>query len=213
MRVALFVFFCLAVASAQTPLGTVSGLAIDPSGAAIPGTSVNLTSDTTGVKRTATTNNSGAYSFPNLPPGMYRLGADAKGFRPLETRPFPVEAYRTVRQDLNLELAGATSEVVVTDAAASVVEVDTPSVSSGLLTRQIIDLPTNLRSVSKNSGDSGLISAIMPLTVPGVVQVGNGAKWLTPGAGASSSTNVRPGTSWETILVIKSSKLRVHSPQ
>ena len=26
----------------------------------------------------------------------------------------------------------------------------------------------------------------MPLTVPGVVQVGNGAKWLTPGAGASS---------------------------
>ena len=27
----------------------------------------------------------------------------------------------------------------------------------------------------------------MPLTVPGVVQVGNGAKWLTPGAGANST--------------------------
>ena len=27
----------------------------------------------------------------------------------------------------------------------------------------------------------------MPLTVPGVVQVGNGAKWLTPGAGATST--------------------------
>ena len=40
--------------------------------------------------------------------------------------------------------------------------------------------------MSKNSGDSGLISSILPLTVPGVVQVGNGAKWLTPGAGATS---------------------------
>ena len=56
-----------------------------------------------------------------------------------------------------------------------------------LAPRQIIETPTNLRSVSKNSGDSGLISGIMPLTVPGVVQVGNGAKWLTPGAGASST--------------------------
>src|SRR5207244_10449791 len=52
--------------------------------------------------------------------------------------------------------------------------------------RMIIETPTNLRSVSKNSGDSGLISGILPLTVPGVVQVGNGAKWLTPGAGATS---------------------------
>jgi len=172
---------------AQTPLGTVTGLAIDPSGGVIPGASVKLTSEETGVERTAATNNAGAYSFPDLPPGGYKLAAEAKGFRPLETRVLTVAAYATVRQDLRLEVAGASSEVVVTDAASAVVQVDTPSVSSGLLTRQIIDLPTNLRSVSKNSGDSGLISAILPMTVPGVVQVGNGAKWLTPGAGANST--------------------------
>src|SRR4029077_13603363 len=66
------------------------------------------------------------------------------------------------------------------------IQVETPEISTSLAARQIIEAPTNLRSVSKNSGDSGLISAIMPMTVPGVVQVGNGAKWLTPGAGASS---------------------------
>src|SRR5262249_56526761 len=66
------------------------------------------------------------------------------------------------------------------------IEMESPAVGSTLPARQIIELPTNLRSVSKNSGDSGLISAVMPLTVPGVVQVGNGAKWLTPGAGAAS---------------------------
>jgi hypothetical protein len=171
---------------AQTPLGTVTGLATDPSGAAVPSAAVTLTNQETGVKRTASTNASGAYSFPDLPPGSYRLAAEAKGFRPLETRPLTVEAYRTVRQDLAFELAGASSEVLVTESVSPVIQMESPAVGSNLLTRQIIELPTNFRSVAKNSGDSGLISSIMPETVPGVVQVGNGAKWLTPGAGANS---------------------------
>jgi hypothetical protein len=188
MRLALILLFTFTLGlHAQTPLGTVTGLATDASAAAVPNATVTLTSEETGVKRTGATNASGAYSFPDLPPGTYRLSAEAKGFRPIETGRLSVEAYRTVRQDLHFELATATTEVVVDDTMASpVIQTETPSVGSGLLARQIIELPTNLRSVSKNSGDSGLISAIMPLTVPGVVQVGNGAKWLTPGAGAAS---------------------------
>jgi hypothetical protein len=178
--------FCVLIVYAQTPLGTVTGLAVDASGGAVAAASVTLTDNDTGVRRSAQTNASGAYSFPDLPPGTYRLGASASGFRALETRAFPVEAYRTVRQDLKFEVASASTEVVVTDAASTVVQLESPAVGSGLAPRQIIETPTNLRSVSKNSGDSGLISGILPLTVPGVVQVGNGAKWLTPGAGASS---------------------------
>jgi hypothetical protein len=175
---------------AQTPLGTVTGLALDSSGGAVAGVSVTLTSQSTGVKRSTTTNAAGAYSFPDLPPSAYRLAAVASGFRPLETPVFPVEAYHTIRQDLKLEVATASSEVTVTEAASTVIQVETPAVNSELLTKQIIELPTNLRSIGKNSGDSGLISGIMPMTVPGVVQVGSGAKWLTPGAG-SSSTKVK----------------------
>jgi hypothetical protein len=187
MRVApIIVFVCGLVLRAQTPLGVVTGLALDPTGSAVPNVSVSLTNETTGVKRSTTTNASGAYSFPDVAPGSFRLTANAAGFRPIETRPFSIEAYRTVRQDLRFELATATSEVVVTDTTPAAIITENPAVGSTLHGRQIIELPTNLRSVSKNSGDSGLISAIMPLTVPGVVQVGNGAKWLTPGAGASS---------------------------
>jgi hypothetical protein len=187
MKIRLFaLFFCVVALFAQTPLGTVTGLAVDASGGSVPAATVTLTNNDTGVRRSTQTNASGAYAFPDLPPGTYRLGADAKGFRPIETRAFPVEAYRTVRQDLKFEVAGASTEVVVTDAASTVVQLETPAVGSALVPRQIIETPTNLRSVSKNSGDSGLISGILPLTVPGVVQVGNGAKWLTPGAGASS---------------------------
>jgi hypothetical protein len=188
MRAALIVLFAIVLhAPAQTPLGTVSGLAVDISGGAVPNAPVTLVNEQTGVKRATTTNSAGAYSFPNLSPGTYKLSAEAKGFRPLETRPFPVEAFRSVRQDLKLEVAAASTEVVVTATAAAAIQVETPAVGSALQAKQIIELPTNLRSISKNSGDSGLISAIMPLTVPGVVQVGAGAKWLTPGAGASST--------------------------
>ena len=187
MRFQIFgLFFCILALHSQTPLGTVSGLAVDASGGAVTAASVTLTNNDTGVRRTAVTNSSGAYAFPDLPPGTYRLGADAKGFRPIETRAFPVEAYRTVRQDLKFEVASTSTEVVVTEAASAVVQLESPAVGSSLAPRQIIETPTNLRSVSKNSGDSGLISSILPLTVPGVVQVGSGAKWLTPGAGATS---------------------------
>jgi len=187
MRLAPFVLLVSSVfLRAQTPLGTVTGLATDPSSAAVPNASISVTNQATGVKRTTASNASGAYTFPDLAPGTYVLTADAKGFRPVETRPFALDAYHTVRQDLHFEVAAASTEVVVTDAASPVIQTETPAVGSALLAKQIIDLPTNLRSVAKNSGDSGLISSIMPLTVPGVVQVGNGAKWLTPGAGAAS---------------------------
>ncbi|HXK01962.1 MAG TPA: TonB-dependent receptor [Verrucomicrobiae bacterium] len=187
MKLRLFtVLFCVFLLHGQTPLGTVTGLATDASGGAIGGAAVTLTNNDTGVKLSADTNESGAYVFPNLPPGTYRLGASAKGFRAVETRAFSVEAYRTVRQDLHFEVAAASTEVVVEETASAVVQMDTPAVGTNLLARQIIEVPTNLRSVSKNSGDSGLISGIMPLTVPGTLQVGNGAKWLTPGAGATS---------------------------
>ena len=55
------------------------------------------------------------------------------------------------------ELMCKTTEVLVTESASAVVQLDTPSVGTNLMPRQIIEVPTNLRSVSKNSGDSGLI--------------------------------------------------------
>jgi hypothetical protein len=180
------ILFCLS-AAAQTPLGTVTGLATDPSGSAVAGAAVTLTNPDTGIKRTAATNAAGAYTFPDVAPGSWRLNAEAKNFRPIGTNLFDVRPYRTVRYDLAFELAAATTEVQVTDVSAPMVQVDSPSVGMGLRTRQIIELPTNYRSVAKNSGDSGLISEILPETVPGVVQVGSGAKWLTPGGGANST--------------------------
>src|SRR5438105_8840490 len=128
----LALLLCALPLQAQTPLGIVTGLATDPSGSAVANASLTLTNHDTGVKRTGSTNDSGVYSFPNLPPGTYRLAAGANGFRPLETRAFSVEAYRTVRQDLKLEVAAVSTEVVVTESASAVVQMETPAVSTAL---------------------------------------------------------------------------------
>jgi len=161
----------------------VTGFALDPAQAAVPDASISLLNLDTGAKRDAGSNESGAYSFPNLPPGRYKLTAQAKGFRPLETLEFPVAAYRTVRQDLRFELLAAATEVTVSETISSVLQTESPAIATSLTSKQILELPTNLRSVFNNAGDSGLIFSMMPLAIPGVVQVGAGAAWLVPGSG------------------------------
>jgi hypothetical protein len=161
-------------------------VATDASGAPVPAARVTLNNEETGVSTEALTNQSGTYLFPNLRPGTYKLTAAAPGFQSFETTPFEVVAYRTVRRDVPFQVAAAATEVTVTDVVGTMVQTESPAISTRLTQRQILELPTTLRSVQNQAGDSGLIFTFMPLTVPGVVQVNNGAAWLTPGAGANS---------------------------
>jgi hypothetical protein len=72
--------------------------------------------------------------------------------------------------------AGALARAAVLLAAAL-------ALAGGAAFGQILELPSNLRSVYNNAGDSGLIANLMPLAVPGVVQMGSGAYWMVPGSG------------------------------
>ena len=190
-RVSVLVLLtCSLSLRAQSPLGTVTGLASDPSGAAIPQAKVTVTNKQTGVASVTATNAAGAYTLPNLPPGSYQLAAEAKGFRPLETAAFPVDAFRTVRQDLKFEVASTSTEVTVSATASTVIQTESPAITAALSTKQILDLPTNLRSVFGNAGDSGLLFVMAPLTIPGLVQVGSGATWTIPG-GSGNALNAK----------------------
>src|SRR6267142_1553481 len=114
-RLALLAILLISIALAQTPLATVTGLATDPSGSAVTSATIALTNKDTGVQRTATTNQTGAYSFPNLPPGAYSLSAEAAGFKKIQVDTFALEAFRTLRQDLKFEVASAATEITVTE--------------------------------------------------------------------------------------------------
>ena len=59
-------------AGAQAVKGSLIGSITDSSGAAVPAASIEITEVQTGITRAAVTNQSGAYSVPNLPAGLYR---------------------------------------------------------------------------------------------------------------------------------------------
>src|SRR5690349_12879805 len=85
MKNLLFLLVCLAllvaVAAAQVQNGQFTGVVTDPSGAAIPNAKVSVTNLGTNQTTSLTTNQSGVYSARELPPGAYRISAEAPGFK------------------------------------------------------------------------------------------------------------------------------------
>src|ERR1700740_181269 len=68
-------------AMAQIQNGQFSGTVTDPSGAAIPNVKLTVTNTGTNLSVTTTTNSTGAYTVKELPPGSYKITAEAAGFR------------------------------------------------------------------------------------------------------------------------------------
>src|SRR5258708_3014676 len=81
MRLALIAILLISIAFAQTPLATVTGLSTDPSGSAAALATVTLTNKDTGVHRAPPSAQTGAYSFPHLPPRPYSCAAASAGFK------------------------------------------------------------------------------------------------------------------------------------
>src|SRR5487761_1668074 len=73
------------IAFAQTNIsGDIAGTVTDPSGAVLPGATVTITDVSTGSARTTTTNSSGQYRVPLLPPATYKVAVSAPGFQMTE---------------------------------------------------------------------------------------------------------------------------------
>src|ERR1700686_187064 len=58
----------------------IIGQVSDASGAAVPGATVTVTNKETGLKRAASTDDSGRFNFPQLKPGTYLVKVEAEGF-------------------------------------------------------------------------------------------------------------------------------------
>ena len=137
---------------AQSPLGTVTGLVIDPSGATVPGAAIRLKNATTNVESSTRSNDAGVYVFANVLPGEYALEVEARGFQKLVSSPFPAGAYRTIRADLKIIVASVEIQAQVTGTLSPVIQSESPSIATSLSLKALRELPTNLRSVFNNAG-------------------------------------------------------------
>ncbi len=168
-----YMFACFAVAlvlsfsaSAQSlgSAGTIDGIVVDPTGAAVPEATVKLTNPLTGYEQTVKTGSKGSFRLSHLPPNPYHLSVIASGFAPTEQ---DVQVRSSVPLSLRvpLTLAGARTSVTVEGAGSDVLE-NVPYAHNDVGPSLYSKLPTV-------SPGSGLSDAIV-FSAPGVVADSNG---------------------------------------
>lgn len=142
---AAFSFLLVARAGAQSPNGTISGLVVDPSGAAIVGADILVANDATGVQYSGTTNGDGIYLVSNLPPGSYRLQVSKIGFKTLIKPDIVLHVQDALAINFTLPI-GAASETVTVQGGAPLVNTTTASVGTVINRNFVESLPLNGRS-------------------------------------------------------------------
>jgi hypothetical protein len=122
-RQAIYVCLTLLVslsAFAQSDLSQISGFVKDATGSTIPNASVTIRNEATGVERRLTTNESGYYVAPTLPPGLYTVTVEATGFKRFSKVQNRLEPALPLSVDVAMDVGAVTETVEVTAQAATV---------------------------------------------------------------------------------------------
>jgi hypothetical protein len=132
--------FSAVPAAAQAVRGGLLGVVTDTSGAVVANASVAILEMQTGGARSVATNESGSYSAPNLPPGMYRVTVEALGFRKVIREDVDVAVNTTVRVDVELQ-PGAVSESINVTSEIPALQTDRADTGRKIDSRQIVSMP------------------------------------------------------------------------
>jgi len=128
--------------------GALTGTVTDPSGGVVPGAAVTLTSTETNQARSATTGNDGTYRFSLIPPGTYRVGFAAKGFKTSEVPSITVAVTETPVLDRVLEVGAANEEVTV-EANVETLQTASSTLGTTVTSQQITALPLSNRNYTQ----------------------------------------------------------------
>jgi hypothetical protein len=125
--------------AAQDQRGTIEGTVKDASGAVLPGATVEAKT-ATGVVLSATTDASGGFRFPSVPPGLYEVSATLASFSPQKFTDVSVGLGQMKRLEFALSLAGVQETVSVT-AESPLVDIKQNARQTNIRAEQIDLLP------------------------------------------------------------------------
>jgi hypothetical protein len=146
VSLAVIVLFALAQSTVcQVDTGAILGTVKDTSGAVVPGATVTLTNDDTGVVVTTTSGSGGEYSFSPVKIGHYSVATEFKGFQRVEHTHVSVDVQQRVLVDFVLPPGQMTQTVLVTGEPPALQTQDA-SVGQVIGQRSINDLPLNGRN-------------------------------------------------------------------
>jgi hypothetical protein len=117
----LISFLCLPFARVQASLdrGSVSGAVSDPTGAAIPGAQVSITSREAATSRETQSGADGLFTIRNLPSGTYTVAINAPGFAIYRNDSVAVAVGRNSYLEAKLAPAAANAEITVQASTAA----------------------------------------------------------------------------------------------
>src|SRR3984885_12253915 len=131
--------------SAQTTTGRIIGNVNDQTGAAVAGATMTVTDVQRGATRTVTADASGGYVVSSLTPGIYKVRAEANGFKAVERPNIVVEVATDLTVDVSLP-PGDVRETIVVQEEVPLLDTTTSTLGGTLSNKEINDLPLNGRN-------------------------------------------------------------------
>ena len=179
--VALFLLAIVTPLVAQQGTSEIAGRITDEQGAVLPGVTIVITNEATGVFRDVVSRPEGTYFVSQLVPGRYRISAKLTGFRPVERSGLQLQVGNTLTINLALAVGGIEETVTVT-AQSPLVDTTSARVGGNLGTAELSELPAMNRNYFSTVG-----------LLPGVQftpsnQMGNDT--IIAGGQTSQNTNV-----------------------
>jgi hypothetical protein len=122
----------------------LNGTVTDATGAIVPNAKVVATNQATGVESATQTDTAGAYLFPSLPIGIYRIQVTAPGFQSAIVSNLKLDVATAVTQNIQLSVGQATEKIEIM-ADAALLETATTSMSQVINEKTVQEIPLNGR--------------------------------------------------------------------
>ncbi len=154
----ILVLAVTAPTGAQFALSGVSGTVTDTDGAGLPGVTVTITNQDTGLERTTVTAANGSYALSGVKPGTYEASFRLDGFRTVVSPDVALRVGQEVRLDARMQ-PGQFEESITVSGAAPVIQLTSKEIGGTLSDQEFKDLPSQNRSFA-------LFAALLPGVTP-----------------------------------------------
>ena len=154
----LIALFAATAATAQQGTTELRGRVLDAQGAVLPGVTVTVKNQDTGMFRATVSGADGAFIASGLVPGTYQVVAELSGFKKFDRRDLRLAVGKTSSIDIPMEVGGL-EETVTVSAESPLVDVTSKEIGGNITSETLVKLP----SVNGNFvGFVGLLPGIVP---------------------------------------------------
>jgi len=154
----VIVLLAASAAAAQQGTTELRGRVIDAQGAVLPGVTVVVKNQDTGMFRETVSGGDGSFIASGLVPGTYQVSAELQGFKRFERRDLRLEVGKTASIDVAMSV-GALEETITVTSESPLVDVTSKEIGGNITSDTLVNLP----SVNGNFvGFVGLLPGIVP---------------------------------------------------